>query len=477
MRQASSYDLLALATTRLHIPLRQLSRPRPRRTRHSFIMANQTPAVVMDNGTGFSKLGFAGNDSPSFVFPTAIATKGPAAGGGGSGSGRPAVGNKPSFLTGGAGPASNHLSSKRGTEDLDFFIGDEATSAAAGPGYGLHYPIRHGQIENWDHMERFWSNSIFKYLRVEPEDHYFLLTEPPLNPPENRENTAEIFFESFNCAGMYIAVQAVLALAASWTSSKVTDRSLTGTVIDSGDGVTHVIPVAEGYVIGSSIKSIPIAGRDITYFVQSLLRDRGEADSSLKTAQEIKESYCYVCPDIVKEFAKYDRDRSRFLKHTVSLPGGRQVGVDVGYERFLAPEIFFNPEIYSSDFLTPLPVVVDGVIQQSPIDVRRGLYKNIVLSGGSTLYKDFGRRLQRDIKLMVDDRIRASELRSGGARSGGLDVQVISHKRQRHGPWFGGSLLGQTPEFRSYCHTKAEYQEYGPSIVRRFQLLGGPGGS
>lgn len=231
---------------------------------------------------------------------------------------------------------------------------------------------------------------------------------------------------------------------------------MTGTVIDSGDGVTHVIPVAEGYVIGSSIKSIPIAGRDITYFVQSLLRDRGEPDSSLKTAQEIKEEYCYVCPDIVNEFGKYDRDRSRFLKHVVAQPGGRQVNVDVGYERFLAPEIFFNPEIYSSDFLTPLPVVVDGVIQSSPIDVRRGLYKNIVLSGGSTLYKDFGRRLQRDIKQLVDARIRQSEVRSGGAKSGGLEVQVITHKRQRHGPWFGGSLLGQTPEFRSYCHTKAE---------------------
>ncbi|CAI4218114.1 unnamed protein product [Parascedosporium putredinis] len=367
-------------------------------------MANQTPAVVMDNGTGFSKLGFAGNDSPSFVFPTAIATKGAAG-------------------TGALAPV------------------DQLGCGVRGPGYGLHYPIRHGQIENWDHMERFWSNSIFKYLRVEPEEHFFLLTEPPLNPPENRENTAEIFFESFNCAGLYIAVQAVLALAASWTSSKVHDRSLTGTVIDSGDGVTHVIPVAEGYVIGSSIKSIPIAGRDITYFVQSLLRDRGEPDSSLRTAQEIKEEYCYVCPDIVKEFSRYDRDRSRFIKHVVSQPGGRQVSVDVGYERFMAPEIFFNPEIYSSDFLTPLPVVVDG---------------NIVLSGGSTLYKDFGRRLQRDIKHLVDARIRASEVRSGGAKSGGLEVQVITHKRQRHGPWFGGSLLGQTPEFRSYCHTKAE---------------------
>lgn len=84
------------------------------------------------------------------------------------------------------------------------------------------------------------------------------------------------------------------------------------------------------------------------------------------------------------------------------------------------------------------------------------MYKNIVLSGGSTLYKDFGRRLQRDIKHLVDARIRASEVRSGGAKSGGLEVQVITHKRQRHGPWFGGSLLGQTPEFRSYCHTKAE---------------------
>lgn len=161
-------------------------------------------------------------------------------------------------------------------------------------------------------MERFWENSIFKYLRCEPEDHYFLLTEPPLNPPENRENTAEIMFESFNCAGLYIAVQAVLALAASWTSNKVVDRTLTGTVIDSGDGVTHVIPVAEGYVIGSAIKNIPIAGRDITYFIQSLLRDRNEPDSSLKTAERLKEEYCYVSPDIVKEFNRFDNEPERF---------------------------------------------------------------------------------------------------------------------------------------------------------------------
>ena len=134
--------------------------------------------------------------------------------------------------------------------------------------------MRHGLVEDWDLMEKFLEHCIFKYLRAEPEDHYFLLTEPPLNTPENREYTAEIMFESFNVPGLYIAVQAVLSLAASWTRRQVGERTLTGVVIDSGDGVTHVIPVAEGYVIGSCIKHIPIAGRSITSFIQHLLRER-----------------------------------------------------------------------------------------------------------------------------------------------------------------------------------------------------------
>ena len=112
---------------------------------------------------------------------------------------------------------------------------------------------------------------MFKYLRCEPEEHYFLLTEPPLNPPENREYTAEVMFETYNVPGLYIAVQAVLALAASWTSKK-SSKTLTGTVVDSGDGVTHVIPVADGYVIGSCIRHIPLAGHDITQFVHKVSR-------------------------------------------------------------------------------------------------------------------------------------------------------------------------------------------------------------
>ncbi|MGH0158157.1 UNVERIFIED_CONTAM: hypothetical protein FKN15_035047 [Acipenser sinensis] len=257
----------------------------------------------------------------------------------------------------------------QGVDDLDFFIGDEAIDK---PTYATKWPIRHGIIEDWDLMEKFMEQVIFKYLRAEPEDHFFLMTEPPLNPPEHREYLAEIMFESFNVPGLYIAVQAVLALAASWTSRQVGARTLTGVVIDSGDGVTHAIPV------------------------------------------------------------------------------------------------FANP-----DFMQPISDVVDEVIQYCPIDVRRPLYKNIVLSGGSTMFRDFGRRLQRDLKRVVDARLKLSaELSGGRIKPKPIEVQVITHHMQRYAVWFGGSMLASTPEFFQVCHTKKDYEEYGPSICRHNAVFG-----
>ncbi|KAJ8612962.1 hypothetical protein MRB53_037170 [Persea americana] len=217
---------------------------------------------------------------------------------------------------------------------------------------------------------------------------------------------------------------------------------------------------------------MPLAGRTITHFIQNMLRERGEPDSSLQTSEAIKERFCYTAPDLIKEYAKYDREPDRFQQYTVENPGKKPVVVDIGYERFLAVEAaYFAPEISSSDFLTPLPNMVDDVVQSSPIDVRRALYRNIVLSGGSTMFKDFGRRLQRDIKQLVDTRIQASEAKSKGAKSGGLDVNVISYKSQRYAPFLGASLLASTPEFKSSCYTRADYAEYGASLFRRVNPL------
>lgn len=151
-------------------------------------------------------MGFAGNVEPCFIVPTVVAVN-------------------ESFLN----PSRSASKSNRLAQhsagvmaDLDFFIGDEALAKSRSSStYNLSYPIRNGQVDNWDAMERFWQQCIFNYLRCDPEDHYFLLTESPLTAPESREYTGEIMFETFNVPGLYIAVQPVLALAAGYTTSKV----------------------------------------------------------------------------------------------------------------------------------------------------------------------------------------------------------------------------------------------------------------
>lgn len=347
----------------------------------------------------------------------------------------------------------------------------------------------------------------------------------PLNTPENREYTAEIMFETFNVPGLYIAVQAVLALAASWIKRKPGDRTLTGMVIDSGDGVTHVIPVAEGYVIGSCIRHVPIAGRDVSAFIQKLMRERGEPvppEDSLDVARRVKEQYCYTCQDMVKEFNKFDANPAKHFKSYTGRHARtrKEWSIDIGYEQFLGPEVFFNPEMFNPDFTRPLPNLVDEAVLNSPIDTRRGLYSNIVLSGGSTMFKKFGLRLQDNIKKICSERVAANMARlkaKGGrvrrrpaappqrasclgvpralthpllpllavclrcARAQGaaiagpaeLKVKVVSHAKQRIAVWLGGSMLAATPEFYRVCHSKKDYDEQGPRIARHNAVFKG----
>ncbi|XP_073002845.1 actin-related protein 3-like isoform X2 [Typha latifolia] len=381
--------------------------------------AASRPAVVIDNGSGYSKLGFSGNSEPSFTIPTAVAVN-------------------ESFLNQSDSSSNGNSIAQYNAgimADLDFFIGEEALSHSSGI-YNVNYPIHHGQVQNWDTMEKFWQQCIFNYLRCDPEDHYFLLTDSPVTTPESREYAGEIMFETFNVPGLYIAVQSVLTLAAGYSTPK---SDMTGVVVDIGDGSAHVVPVVNGYVIGSSIKSFPIAGNDVTQFVLQLLQERGELippEDSFDIARKVKEMYCYTCSDIVK--------------------------------------IFFHPEIYNDDFTTPLPDVIDSCVQSSPIDTRRALYKNIVLSGGSTMFKDFHKRLQNDVKKIVDDRIAASTARLGlDVKPQPVEVNVVAHSIQGYAVWFGGSVVASMPEFYESCHTKEDYEEYGASICRTSPIFKG----
>uniref|UniRef100_A0A7E4UZ41 Actin-related protein 3 n=1 Tax=Panagrellus redivivus TaxID=6233 RepID=A0A7E4UZ41_PANRE len=410
-----------------------------------------TQACVIDIGTGYTKLGFSGNSEPQFIMPTTVGMK-----------------YDPEQVL--RGPSSNV------DPDLDVVIGDKCFTTSAA-NYTVKYPVQQGCVDNWSSMETFLHSSIYEYMNIRPGDHFFLMTEPPLNPPENREYLGEIMFETFNIPGLYIAVQAVLALAASWPYRKSEERSLTGMVLDSGDGLTHAVPVAEGFVIGSCIKQIPVAGRNVTRYIQTLLRERDEPvppEMSSEVAKEIKEKYCYVCPDITKEFDKYSASPEKWLKvyNGINNITQKPFSIDIGFERFMAPEVYFRPGIENSQFDTSLANVIDDAIQACPIDVKRDLYSNIVLSGGSTMFKDFGRRLQRDIKRITDNRHSYfTRQATEGFVPKPTEVVVCSHKMQRYAVWFGGSIYATTESFYRESIKREDYLERGASICRQSPIF------
>ena len=191
-------------------------------------------------------------------------------------------------------------------------------------------------------------------------------------------------------------------------------------------------------------------------------------EESLAFARMIKEQHCYACPSILAEFAKYDaRQEGTFMNINHK---GKQV--DIGYERFLGPEILFNPEIAGLEG-KPLSDLLDDCIQACPIDARRSLYNNVVLSGGTTLFRDLNKRIQRDLRVIVEDRLQRSlkNTKEIVNKADPIQVNVHSHTNQKYAVWSGGSLFASMPQFGSYCVTKAQYEEYGPSICRQSRVF------
>lgn len=369
------------------------------------IIANQP--IVIDNGSGILKAGFAGDQTPKINFVNYI--------------GRP-----------------KHTRVMTGGLETDIFLGGQAEEYRGL--LNIRYPMDHGIIKDWNDMEKIWHHVYSKHqLNSNPEEHPVLLTEAPLNPRKNREKAAEIFFETFGVPALYISMQAVLSLYS-------TGRT-TGVVLDSGDGVTHSVPIFEGFALPHSVMRNDIAGREVTKYLKLLLRKEGfnfNTTAEFEIVKNIKERACYLSVNPVKE-----ETQSQQEKFSYQLPDGQTV--ELGSSCYRAPELLFRPDLVGDESEGIHEILANSILK-SDMDLRKHLFQNIVLSGGSTLFKGFGDRLIGELKRMAPKDVK---------------IKIASPKERLYSTWIGGSILASLDTFKKMWISKREYETDGVKVLHR----------
>jgi len=303
--------------------------------------------------------------------------------------------------------------------------------------------MENGRLVDWEAMEHVWDYT-WKKMGIDTANSCVLLTEPPNNPEKNRKQMIAKMFEKYRFKGVHVAMQAILTLCARGVQ--------TGIAVDSGDGVSHVIPVYESYTL-PNVQRIDVAGRHVTNYLMRLLSFRGyvfNPSTDLLTVQEMKEKLCYAAYDLATEENLSRETTSVVAKYR--LPDGRLV--TLGSERFQATECLFQPHLLDVD-QPGIPQAVYNCIEACDPDLRTPLRSHIVLSGGSTMYPGLPTRLEKDLNEMY---AKSHKLNPIPPKVGIEDFPL-----RKHMVFIGGAVLAKIlAEAQDGWITREEYDEKGP---------------
>jgi len=293
-------------------------------------------------------------------------------------------------------------------------------------------------------MEKVWHHTFYNELRVTPSEvQGVLVTEAPRNPKANRERMLTVLFETFEVRNTYVAIQAVMSLYANGRS--------TGLVVDSGDGVTHTVPVFEGFSIPHAIEKMEIAGRVITEYAQKLLLENGHSFTStaeLEIVKDIKEKLCFVAQDYATERAAAADSSAQDQPYT--LPDKSMITVP-GTVRMQIPELLFKPDLNGKSCKS-IQDLSFASVSGSDVDVRRDLLKNVIMSGGTTMYEGMPDRLKTELQALAP---------------AGSEIRIVATPDRKYAVWKGASTLASLSTFAASWISKEEYDEHGAGIVHR----------
>ncbi|KAG2373806.1 hypothetical protein C9374_011691 [Naegleria lovaniensis] len=370
-------------------------------------------AIMIDLGSGTTKVGFVGADNPSSVFPTVI--------------GQANKGRLQHI------PLTTLYSERP-------MIGEEAVCHLYNT---LQYPIRHGIITDYDLIEKILHHALYNELRVAPEEQSVMISNRTNTPNLQREKLTQIMFETFSVPAFYLAPSSVLTMFASGRN--------TGIVLDCGDGVTSVETVCNGYHTIHAAKRISMGGSDVDEYLSNLIfRERGyelTTSAEMYIVKGIKEKLSYVALDFDEQVQK--SRLSTELEKCFELPDGNVI--TLGRERFQCMEAFFQPHLIGRED-AGIHELVFNAIQKCDLGVRRDFYGNVLLSGASTLCEGFEDRLAKEMNALAPST---------------MHVKVVAPPERKYSVWIGGSILGSLTSMANCYITKDEYDEDGPTMVLR----------